>query len=46
MWLFWVALSISILETVREIVLTFYLKEWTANVKGLFWILRREKTLS
>ncbi|WP_225000111.1 CDP-alcohol phosphatidyltransferase family protein [Cesiribacter sp. SM1] len=39
-WLFYVALAISILETVEEIILIFIYDEWVNNIKGLYWVMR------
>lgn len=40
MWLFYIVIGISALETVEEIILIFLLPKWTSNVKGLYWVLR------
>lgn len=42
-WLFWAALVISVVETIEEIVIIFVLPKWEANVKGLYWILKRNE---
>lgn len=39
-WLFYIAIAISILETIEEIVLIFMFREPVTNVKGLYWVLR------
>lgn len=41
--LFYVAIAVSILETVEETILLFLLKEYRYNVKGLYWMLRKKK---
>jgi len=41
-FLFYAAAFITIIDLVEEIVLIFYLKKWEANVKGLYWVLRRQ----
>lgn len=42
-WLFYVAVIISVLETVEEIILIFLFRESVTNVKGLYWVLREGK---
>jgi CDP-diacylglycerol--glycerol-3-phosphate 3-phosphatidyltransferase len=32
---------ITTLELIEEIIITFLLPEWKANVKGLYWIIKR-----
>ncbi len=39
--LFYSAMLITALELVEEIIITFMLPEWKANVKGLYWIVKR-----
>ncbi len=38
-WLFYLMVSLSILETVEEIILIFLFPEWKSDVKGLYWVL-------
>lgn len=42
-WLFWIAIFISILETLEEIVIIFLLPEWETNVKGVYWVIKGKK---
>lgn len=42
-WLFYVAVIISVLETVEEIILIFIFKEPVTNVKGLYWVQKEGK---
>lgn len=39
--LFYAAYIITLIELIEEIVLVFVIPRWKANVKGLFWVLRR-----
>lgn len=39
-WLFYIMITLSALETVEEIILIFLLPKWTSNVKGLYWVMR------
>jgi len=39
-WFFYIAVAISIIETVEEIIIIYLLKDWRANVKGLYWVLK------
>lgn len=41
--LFYAAAIITILELTEEIILVGLLREWKANVKGIYWILKKEK---
>lgn len=41
---FYVAVSITALELLEEIVLVISLPRWKANVKGLYWVLREYRT--
>ena len=43
--LFYVTVACTGLELMEEILLTYFLKEWKANVKGLYWVIR-DKNLS
>lgn len=40
--LFYAAASITMLELVEEIVLVLWLKEWTTDVKGLYWVWKKQ----
>lgn len=41
-WLFYAAAIITIIDLIEEIIIVFYLPYWEANVKGLYWVVRRE----
>jgi phosphatidylglycerophosphate synthase len=43
LWLFYAAAIVTILDLAEEIIIIFYLKDWQANVKGLFWVMRNER---
>ena len=44
--LFYMAVAVTALDLLEEIVLTFMLPEWKANVKGIYWVLKqRNNTL-
>jgi phosphatidylglycerophosphate synthase len=40
--LFYIAITITALDLLEEIVLTFLLPEWKANVKGIYWVLKQK----
>jgi|SRR5688500_4173045 len=40
--LFYIAIAITALDLLEEIVLTFLLPEWKANVKGIYWVLKQK----
>jgi len=42
-WLLWLALSIFMLATLEELVLLLLLPRWTADVRGLYWVLRGQR---
>jgi phosphatidylglycerophosphate synthase len=42
--LFYVAAAFTILDLVEEIILVLIISEWTINVKGLYWVLKKRKT--
>ena len=42
-WLLYLALVLSFVETLEEIVLIAILPTWKTDVKGLFWVLRGRK---
>lgn len=42
-WLFYTAAIITIIDLIEEIMILFYLPSWEANVKGLYWVLRKRK---
>ena len=41
--LFYAAATITILELTEEIILVNLLQRWETNVKGLYWVLKKEK---
>jgi phosphatidylglycerophosphate synthase len=42
-FLFYVAAVVTGVELLEEIILVALLPQWEANVKGLFWVLKRQK---
>jgi CDP-diacylglycerol--glycerol-3-phosphate 3-phosphatidyltransferase len=40
--LFYIAVAITALDLVEEIILTFLLPKWKANVKGIYWVLKQK----
>ncbi|MDP4250926.1 MAG: CDP-alcohol phosphatidyltransferase family protein [Bacteroidota bacterium] len=42
-WLFYIAAVVTIADLLEEIILVWILPEWTANVKGIFWIMRDKR---
>jgi CDP-diacylglycerol--glycerol-3-phosphate 3-phosphatidyltransferase len=43
LWLFYSVLTIGVLETIEEITLIFMHDEWTEDVKGIYWALRKRR---
>lgn len=41
--LFYLASIITILDLIEEIILVLLLKEWRANVRGIYWVMRERK---
>lgn len=41
--IFYAAVWVTGIELVEETILVFYLPEWKANVKGLYWVLKERK---
>jgi CDP-diacylglycerol--glycerol-3-phosphate 3-phosphatidyltransferase len=41
--LFYVAASITMLELIEEIILVGWFKEWTTDVKGLYWVWKKRQ---
>ncbi len=41
--LFYAAVMITAIQLMEEIIMIFWLPEWEANVKGLYWINKRNK---
>ena len=44
-WLFNVAIGATILASVEELALLAVLREWRADVRGLWWVLRNSRSL-
>ncbi len=42
-WLFWAAVGLVVVSQVEEFVLMALLPNWTPNVGGLYWVLRRPR---
>lgn len=42
-FLFYTAAIITILDLAEEIILLFALPKWEANVRGIYWVMKREK---
>jgi phosphatidylglycerophosphate synthase len=43
MLLFYVAMAVTALELVEEIILIFLLPKWETDVKGIYWVLKKNK---
>lgn len=43
-WLFYIAAVATIADLLEEIILVWILPKWTANVKGIFWIMRGKRS--
>jgi CDP-diacylglycerol--glycerol-3-phosphate 3-phosphatidyltransferase len=43
MLLFYAAAVITMLQLIEEIILVSLLTEWKANVKGLYWLIKKKK---
>jgi phosphatidylglycerophosphate synthase len=43
-WLLYIAASIGVLGSIEELLITFLLPEWTANTRGLYWVLVQRKS--
>jgi CDP-diacylglycerol--glycerol-3-phosphate 3-phosphatidyltransferase len=41
-WLFDLAVFFTMLDLLEEILIMFYLPSWKANVKGIYWVLRKK----
>ncbi|WP_372766554.1 CDP-alcohol phosphatidyltransferase family protein [Lutibacter sp.] len=44
-WLFYVMITLGLLETIEEIALIFMYDNWVAGVKGIYWALRDKRRL-
>jgi phosphatidylglycerophosphate synthase len=42
-WLFYAAVTVSVLSNLEEMVLLWRLPEWRPNVRGLWWVLRERR---
>lgn len=40
--LFYIAIVVTALDILEEIILTFLLAKWKANVKGIYWVLKQK----
>lgn len=40
--IFYIAVIITLLDLAEEIILVFILPRWQANVKGLYWIMKKQ----
>lgn len=43
-WLFYFAVTLSIVDATEDIILTFLLPKWEANIKSVFWYKKKKKT--
>lgn len=43
-WLFYIAAVATVADLLEEIILVWILPKWTANVKGIFWIMRDKRS--
>jgi CDP-diacylglycerol--glycerol-3-phosphate 3-phosphatidyltransferase len=43
--LFYIAFAVTAIDLIEEIILVILLREWKANVKGLYWLLRSKDIL-
>lgn len=41
--LFYIAAFVTGIELIEEIIITYYLPVWETNVKGLYWVIKRNK---
>ena len=42
LWLFYVAAICTMIDLIEEIILTLVIPKWKANVKGLYWVLKKK----
>lgn len=40
-WLFYFMIALGLLETLEEIILIFMHKKWVSDVKGIYWVLKK-----
>src|SRR5687768_17020490 len=43
MWLFYGAVAVTALELVEEIILIFMLPKWQTDIKGIYWVLKKNR---
>ena len=43
-WLFYIAAVATVADLLEEIILVWILPKWTANAKGIFWIMRDRRS--
>jgi phosphatidylglycerophosphate synthase len=43
-WLLYVAAAVCVIGSIEELLITFLLPEWTANMRGLYWVLAQRKS--
>ena len=43
-WLFYAAVTLSLLSTLEELLLLWRLPTWRADVRGLWWVLRERSS--
>lgn len=43
--LFYTAVIVTMIELIEEIILVFCLKEWSTDVKGLYWVWKKQQPL-
>jgi CDP-diacylglycerol--glycerol-3-phosphate 3-phosphatidyltransferase len=42
--LFYLAVAVTAIDLVEEIILVLLLPQWKANVKGLYWVMRKKQS--
>lgn len=42
-WLFYSAAVVTSIELVEEIIIVLLLKEWKTNIRGLYWVLKKQE---
>jgi CDP-diacylglycerol--glycerol-3-phosphate 3-phosphatidyltransferase len=45
-WIFYMMVTVSILASTEELVLVCLLPDWRSDVRGLYWVLTRRKTVA
>ena len=41
-WLFYISIGLLIADALEETILIFLLPNWEHDVKGIYWVMRRE----